>query len=161
MSIIHQGLFVNKIISLNESNANYIQNKLQPFITEYKILIQNRLKEHNHFLLEQLNSIACKNFTSEKILKNYITESGLIIDLMINDSEHSSLGILLLTNKNYCRNPRIITGATKFYIDTLKNANIRPVLIDAVLFNRLTELEKEIYVNRKISESIKNEINFL
>lgn len=155
MCIINQGLFVNKTISLNESNANFIQNKLQPFVTEYKIWIQNEKTEQNHFLLNQIYSIVCKNFSNEKILKNHITESGLVIDLMIN-FEKSPLGILLLMNKNYCRNPRIITGATKFYIDTLKNCNICPVLIDANLFNRLTELEKEIYVNREIEESMKN-----
>ncbi|KAH9426978.1 hypothetical protein DERP_011647 [Dermatophagoides pteronyssinus] len=160
MAIIYEGLFVQKLIELNEKNADYIRRKLQPFLNEYIELIRNGLEcQPRSFEKEQIRLILSKQFEQQQqqqqipvdqiIRINQVTPTGSIIDVEI-CLEKQKIAIILLNRRNYCRHPSIIDGETKFRIESLQQQNYQSIIIDMEMFQRLTEYERELFLQKEI-----------
>lgn len=159
MAIIYEGLFVQKLIELNEKNADYIRRKLQPFLDEYIELIRNGLEcQPRSFEKEQIRLILSKQFEQQQqqqipidqiIRINQVTPTGSIIDVEI-CLEKQKIAIISLNRRNYCRHPSIIDGETKFRIESLQQQNYQSIIIDMEMFQRLTEYERELFLQKEI-----------
>ncbi|OTF75187.1 hypothetical protein BLA29_008742, partial [Euroglyphus maynei] len=100
MATIYDGLFIQNIVKLNETNDGYIRRKLQPFIDEYVDLIRNGLEyKPRSFEKEQIKLLLMRQsfLNDEKMIKlDQVTRTGSIIDVEIENLNNQKIAIILL-----------------------------------------------------------------
>ncbi|KPM04700.1 ATP-dependent RNA helicase DDX56-like protein [Sarcoptes scabiei] len=153
IALIYQGLILNQDTEFSEANYRFIETKLRPYLDEYFVYNQNRPNQMEASLLfNQIYQIVSRKIDKNLIEKNILTKTSFKIHLKINLSDSQTIGIVLLTKKNFCRNQNILNGETKFWIDSLAKSEIRPCPIELEAFKNLSDPEKEIFLENLITK---------
>lgn len=160
MAYIYQGLLINSYLC--DELEQDVKEKLQIYMEEYKILLKNELASKPNPILDEIYFFASNfgQFGGCNFTKNYITESGLVVDLLIQTNLSKSFGVVLLSRQNYCREPKIIDGETKFQIKRLQMSKIYPIAIDMGRWEALNDYEKKQFFQLEFNSvnDIENEI---
>lgn len=152
---------MNQDTEFSEANYRFIETKLRPYLDEYFVYNQNRPNQMEASpLFNQIYQIVSRKIDKNLIEKNILTKTSFKIHLKINLSDSQTIGIVLLTKKNFCRNQNILNGETKFWIDSLAKSEIRPCPIELEAFKNLSDPEKEIFLENLITKVSSNKSIF-
>ena len=152
IAFIYQGLYLNsKKVNYSKETFQLIESKLKPFVDEYIHLLSNEMASQSNPILNEVYHAVSRQHGESQLTKNFISKSGLVVDLLahINDQ---SIGFVLLTRRNYCREPSILDGDSQFQLDMLQASGISTITVDCNRWKLMSDTEKEYF--------IKNEIHF-
>lgn len=165
---IYQGLVLNEKTKVTSQMKHFLDENLQSYLTEYVQLLKNEFASVSNEYLEQIKLIVSKKFNEATISKNFVTDHGLIIDLLIdfnsdlskkqfesvvnNSNCFDQVGFVFLTKSDFCREPNILKGKTQFKMNILEN-NLFPIIyVDVESFKLLSSFEKKCFVVNKLKQ---------
>lgn len=164
MAQIYQGLFIKQCFDLSPDTRQLVKDRLQPHVDEYVDLLKNEMVANsNNAVIKQVHHYVSK-WTDSDWSQNYVSESGLTADLFLQADDrfrktfrvddrkgiNESVAIVLLTRKNFCREPSILTGDTRFQLEMMRRSNMLPIAIDSERYTNLNEAEREQYIFNQI-----------
>lgn len=147
MAFIYQGLLLNEDIKLNKE---LIERKLKPFVEEYTYLLNNELTSQTNATLNELRFISTRHFEEARFINNYILNTGLVVDLLV-QTGNRSFGFVLMNRRNYCREPHILDCESQYQLDMLQRSGISPIEVEYARWRSMSDAEKEHFIETEIS----------
>lgn len=102
--------------------------------------------------LEELHFIAARQIDPSQLTKNFITPFGLVVDLLVR-TNHRAVGFVLMSRRNYCREPAVLDGDSQFQLAMLRRSDILPVVVNCERWGAMGDAEKELFISNEMNSA--------